>query len=964
MLHLAVNSRLTRFLKADFMAKQLAEDHSKVVQTPQVMTWSQWWHAWQDSLMLQGKLPLNALPEKVLTTFEAQSIWQSLLEEACQQDGLLLMNTSQTARQLYQAWNYDHEYLSHDTHFQQTIDEKADLFEGLYQTEETRLYLKLKKRYLRLLQQRNLWDAALQMQHRLSWFESFGSIGIQVKLHGFDDLSPYFKTWIAMVEAKGGNVVSQQQTSQSGEQKRLIAKDETDEVQQAALWAYEQAKTLKETLKSRTPRIAIVAPDIATVAQPLAWALDECLLLNQGVPLKFQQDKSAPSAFYNISLGQVLTDLPIVQNALSILTFSVSSELNGDAAKIDYNHISEWLMSPYTPGDLVSRQTLDFGLRSWQWPRLTLVELYKALQRQIYSTGETGDKKSAQQSCLMVPKPLLKSLKAMTQPGRFSSVESGKKRLSAEAFYQAAISVLEQAGWAESGAQGALNSVEFQQKQAFLKALHGFSNQSIVSLTGKQDSQLSAQAWLQKLRQYVVEQVHQPEAVADAPIQIMGMLEAGGQTFDALWVMGLTASAWPREAKPNPFLPMQLQREYQLPRADVARELHYAQALTQRLLHSAPEVVWSFPKQSEGQLNLSSRVIEKQLEGMGVMTLLPLSYQSISQVLFNQALPIEKIQDDQAPAVPEGQKVPGGSAILNAQNQCPLMAFFDYRLGAKYQLESVEDGLKSNHLGTLVHQVLEDFWRETKTQAALLRLSDEQVKFQVEILLDHYLAEVAQHFNHHYLSSEKQRITGLLCDWLALEAKRPPFEVLAFEQSVELNLAGIRLSITIDRIDGLAPDQIEQPVLVLDYKTGKTSINDLLKTPIQAPQLALYLHALQGELPWQLKDLQGLGYGKIHSDEGVSFSVVVSESGYQLQPRLPVFEKLPGKLAETYENVSWQAYLESLKTFVEQLAEAVQQGQAGLIYDKPDAIRYAASQLALRLPEALANTNRYLVDTE
>src|SRR4029077_18471871 len=38
----------------------------------------------------------------------------------------------------------------------------------------------------------------------------------------------------------------------------------------------------------------------------------------------------------------------------------------------------------------------------------------------------------------------------------------------------------------------------------------------------------------------------------DAPIQILGVLEAQVQRVDCLWVAGLTDQVWPRDARPNP----------------------------------------------------------------------------------------------------------------------------------------------------------------------------------------------------------------------------------------------------------------------------------------------------------------------------------------------------------------------------------------------------------------------------
>ncbi|WP_024850553.1 PD-(D/E)XK nuclease family protein [Hydrogenovibrio kuenenii] len=958
-LHITVNSRLTQFLKSSFIAQQAerrAGDQSiKVALTPQVMTWIQWWQTWQDALLLRGEVSLEALPKKVISDFEAQNLWHSLLEDACVEEGLLLLNKAQTAKQLHQAWLYDHEYLYGQLGQEDVPDA---LFSDLYLTEETQLYIHLKQRYLAVLQQRQLWDSALLMQYRLDWFDSIEQAPMDIKLQGFDiehldDLPPYMKHWIQLVRAKGGQVeMAETEPSMTAPQQLYRAMDEVDEAQQAAAWAYEQYQNLSREIQA--PRIAIVAPDISTVEPALTWALDEQLLLQEAEPLKLFQPQATPSKFYNVSLGRSLADVPLVKNALQVLEFAISASCKaGDAAKFEYNQVSEWLISPYTPGDFVERQALDFRLRTWQWAKLSLNELLKALQPPDAVNEADADAGPAK-SFVYPPKGLLKALKAMAQSGRFLNRQAGKA-LSAQAFYEFAIEVLEASDWATTSADGALNSVEFQQKLAFLKALYLFSDQLV--LTSKHGSnQLAATEWLVRLRQFVAEQLHQPESVSDAPIQVIGMLEAGGQHFDALWVMGMTANAWPREAKPNPFLPIALQREYQLPRADVARELRYAQRLTERLATSAQQVVWSYAQQSEGQLNLISPLVESYLQKQPEesMEYAPLPYQSLAEVMFLERTPVEMVLDNKAPAVTPGDKVPGGSAILTAQQKCPLMAFFDYRLGAKYQLETVEQGMQSNHLGTLVHQVLEWFWQEVKNQSALIRLSDEQLKQKLDDLLQQAMQTMDQHFNEHYLALEKKRIGHLLFEWLQLEKQRPAFEVVAFEQAVELDLAGIKLSIKIDRIDQLETDGIGQPpVFILDYKTGKATINDLLKVPLEAPQLAIYLHAFDEGLPMEQAEVKGLGYGMIHSDDGVKFSVVAENEAFLPNKKATNFEALADKVGE-FEGASWEAFLQHLKASVLALATSVQQGNADMLFAKPTDVQYAASLLALRLPEAQA----------
>ena len=71
----------------------------------------------------------------------------------------------------------------------------------------------------------------------------------------------------------------------------------------------------------------------------------------------------------------------------------------------------------------------------------------------------------------------------------------------------------------------------------------------------------------------------QPEA-PPARIEMLGVLEASGLEFDALWLAGMSAERWPPRVAPNPLLPLAWQRARGVPRADAAHALAFAQAAT------------------------------------------------------------------------------------------------------------------------------------------------------------------------------------------------------------------------------------------------------------------------------------------------------------------------------------------------------------------------------------------------
>ena len=61
-----------------------------------------------------------------------------------------------------------------------------------------------------------------------------------------------------------------------------------------------------------------------------------------------------------------------------------------------------------------------------------------------------------------------------------------------------------------------------------------------------------------------------------------------GCEFDHLWVMGLSVDAWPLAARPNPFLPLALQREAGIPESSAQASLELDRRITQGWLAAQP----------------------------------------------------------------------------------------------------------------------------------------------------------------------------------------------------------------------------------------------------------------------------------------------------------------------------------------------------------------------------------------
>ena len=106
----------------------------------------------------------------------------------------------------------------------------------------------------------------------------------------------------------------------------------------------------------------------------------------------------------------------------------------------------------------------------------------------------------------------------------------------------------------------------------------------------------------------------QPEGSAST-VQVLGELEASGLIFDHLWILGLHDSALPRPPSPNPFVPIPVQRRYQMKRSDSERESKFAEQVVSRLFSAAPDIVLSWPRREKGAEQRPSPFIRHIEEG-------------------------------------------------------------------------------------------------------------------------------------------------------------------------------------------------------------------------------------------------------------------------------------------------------------------------------------------------------------
>ena len=282
---------------------------------------------------------------------------------------------------------------------------------------------------------------------------------------------------------------------------------------------------------------------------------------------------------------------------------------------------------------------------------------------------------------------------------------------------------------------------------------------------------------------------------------MLGLYEISGLRFDHLWVLGLHNDNWPPAAKPNPFIPGKLQKAAQFPRSSPQRELEVARTITQRLLETAPDCVFSYPGLLDGEvfcpahcLNRSEIETQWRCRAGKVTTGKPSCPRPINPETDPLVMPGQLT----------GDTARGGSSILKHQALCPFRAFASNRLGAD-GLETPADGISPMLHGSLMHKVLGTFWRETRTGDTLLALDEESLEHRSAKHVDSWSDEECGLITGR-VSWRRRRpaCTAMAMAWLDLEKRASPFEVIGFEKEILPEIEGQTIRLIIDRIDRLA----------------------------------------------------------------------------------------------------------------------------------------------------------------
>ena len=677
---------------------------------------------------------------------------------------------------------------------------------------------------------------------------------------GFDDLTPQQSEFF---DATGAWLDMPAAATQS-HQARWKFPDTTAELRAAAIWA---RSLLEQELEAR---IGIIVPNLMGLRPKVERIFRETL---------HPGNKNGPLHSFHLSLGPALAEYPLVHAALLMLEFALGP--------LPLPRAGMLLRSPFLAGaetERSGRALLDAKLRKkglWDVTTMDLTDHAAAcpiLERALRRFGKLRRKFQEEQL-----------------PSAWSRDFS---------------TLLEALGWP---GDRTLTSREHQILEAWLGLL---SNLAALDLAAPAVNFAEALARLQDLAAVTPFQVENQ----DAPIEIMGVLEASGLRFDHLWITGLHDQALPAAVTPNPFIPISMQRERELPHASAEQELAFASQLFDRLLSSAPDIVLSYPETEGDQVLMPS-----PLASGGLWRAQPGLTRADDWIARIRAdAPIEELSDEIAPPLARETMQPGGASLFKDIAACPFRAYAKHRLGAR-ELDDTDLGLSYKDRGSTVHKALELIWGELGSHARLMALTPAELQDVIARSVEVAVGRLSQGIGK---KLEQRRLQTLLSEWLEIEKTRAPFAVLKPEEERLVNIGGVQVRTRVDRIDELSGGG----EIILDYKTGQIKSTAWDTDRPDEPQLPLYCAT-------RSRPISGAAFAVIRTGE-LAFRGIAENHA-----TLPDMKKM-----QIEQPASFAEQVSEWRRVLERLAGAYCEGHAA-VDPKPGACEYCELTALCRIRE-------------
>ena len=816
--------------------------------TPDVCTWNVWlkntWRDYEDRLG-------ETVPQ-LLSTGQAKQVWERTIakdvsSQYSDQFEYLLWNITATANRAKTAYGLMCSYIIHPSEFDDQISQDAEHFLSWLESYQLGL---CKGDWIDL---ETLPDRFIDEADAI-----FESKEARIVFAGFDTWTPQIQLLAKVLIHKDWEVEFLNHAT--GRDPSCVQKFEfektNDEIDTCARWAravVEQNPTVH--------KVGIVVARLSDVHQRLYRTFSAYLN-----PDAIMEKRQTHELSFHITLGTALGQTPLVVDALNLIELiRPEVDVSVMCAVIQSDRIKGW------DEEAAVRSSLAEKIVGIGGTRVSIENILTVIQNNsfdCYSLAKVF--KSAQKL----------KLKMLTHAdyaywGRFFM------------------------DWMKNFQSEKRENRKFGADEIQANKSWGLVLESLAEL-GFVSSRVNVQTVMAKLGRLVSEVSIQPRA-RRVPVQIGEMITLAGQSFTHLWIMGMNNQALPGTPRPNPFIPIKVQKSKEIPECSAETLRKTMTNRIDRLLSGAGTVVQSYSAtDGKDHFQPSSELSGLQPyretrefdfpEYVDYNTLLSKQFHQCESFVDWRAKPLELSTDI--------VRFGGDASALRIQSLCPFRGFAEHRLKAR-QVESRYIGISPMLRGSIAHRMFEKLYEEFPSKNDVLANEGQRyldaARIHARAVVEEYDSQRVQRLSSEVVETEVERLLDLARQWQNVETKRGDFNVYGRELAIDIEVAGFSFRSRIDRID-----KVEDGYLVIDYKTGNCSLGDAVGDRPRDAQLLIYAYGLHKQAGLCISDV---AYAKLKRGE-VRFS-----------PLLPYVKRYqPDEEASSPERrmAIWQERLETI----------------------------------------------------
>ena len=822
--------------------------------TPDVCTWNVWLkNIWSDYEDRSGE----SVPQ-LLSASQAKQIWERTIandvsRQYSDQFEYLLWNITATANRAKVAYGLMCSYLIQPSDFDNQISQDAEHFLSWLESYQ----LELRKRDwidLEALPDRFIDEADA----------IFESEGARIVFAGFDTWTPQTQLLVKVLIQKGCDIeILNHATGRDPSRVQKFEFDKTnDEIDTCARWA----RAVVE-LNPTVHRVGIVVARLSDVHQRLYQTFSAYLN-----PDSIMEKRQTHELSFHITLGTALGQTPLVVDALNLIE----------------------LIRPEVDVSVMCAVIQSDRIKGWDEE----VAARSSLAEKIVGIGGTG---VSIENVLTVIQNNHLNCRSLARV--LNSAQKLRSQMPTHADYAYWGSFF--MDWMKNCQSEKRENRKFGVDEIQAHKSWGSVLESLAEL-GFVSSRVDVQTVMAKLGRLVSEVSIQPRA-RRVPVQIGEMITLAGQSFTHLWMMGMNNQALPGTPRPNPFIPIKIQKSKEIPECSAETLRKSMTERIDRLLSGAATVVQSYSAtDGKDHFQPSSELSGLQPYGSTHGFHLP-KYVDYKTLLSKQFGQCESFVDWRAKPLElsaDIERFGGGASALRIQSLCPFRGFAEHRLKAR-RVESRYIGISPILRGSIAHRMFEKLYEEFPSKTAVLANEGQHyldaAQVHARAAVEEYDSQRVRRLSREVAEIEVERLVDLARQWQNLEKeKRDDFEVYKREMSVDIEIAGFPFRSKIDRID-----KVGDEYLVIDYKTGNCSPGDAVGIRPRDAQLLIYAYGL-------------------HKSEGVCISDVayakLKRGEVRFSPLLPYVKRYQrdeaGEEASTPERrmAFWQETLETIAT--------------------------------------------------